>query len=283
MVNIEAGVLVPAREVQCAAASHPAANLAIGAARREARHLRREILAGLAAREFPLQFQPRFAIASPRVTAVEGVVRWQHRRRGAISEAALMALAEKAGATPELQRWAFAAGCEALAGLPGGIRLALNLTAWQVRHPGLSDAIDTALRQHDLRADQLELTLSETALETLDPEAQLMLAGLFDEGISLAVGQFGSQLGSLTLLSRFPLERVKLDARLARRVPGDPDARAVVSATVAVAHAMGARVVAAGVETEAQRAALAGLGCDEATGSFYGQAVPGGQLVNIVV
>jgi EAL domain-containing protein (putative c-di-GMP-specific phosphodiesterase class I) len=152
-----------------------------------------------------------------------------------------------------------------------------------VRHPGLSDAIDSALRQFDLRPDQLELTLSEAALETLDAEAQLMLAGLFDDGISLAVGQFGSQVGSLTLLSRFPLDRVKLDPGLARRVPEDPDARAVVGATVAVAHAMGAKVVAAGVETEEQRVALAELGCDEATGWFYGKAVPGGQLVNIVV
>ena len=283
MCNAGTDILLSGKDVPILAAEEQPDIILSTAGRREARQLRRDILAGLAAREFPLQFQPRFAIASPRVTAVEGVVRWQHRRRGAISETALMALAEKAGATPELQRWAFSAGCETLAGLPGGIRLALNLTAWQVRHPGLSDAIDSALRQFDLHPDQLELTLSEAALETLDAEAQLMLAGLFDDGISLAVGQFGSQVGSLTLLSRFPLDRVKLDPGLARRVPEDPDARAVVGATVAVAHAMGAKVVAAGVETEEQRVALAELGCDEATGWFYGKAVPGGQLVNIVV
>ena len=251
-------------------------------ARREARQLRRDILAGLAAREFPLTFMPRFAIAAPKVTAVEGVLRWQHRRRGAISETALMALAEKAGATPELQRWAFASGCETLAGLPRGLRLALNLTPWQVRHPGLFSALYAALDAHDLHPHQLELTLSESALETLDSEAQLVLAGLFDEGFSLAVGQFGSLVGSLTLLARLPLDRVKLGSELVRRVPRDPDAMAVVGAVVAVARSLGARVVATGVETEAQRAALAGLGCDEAQGPFYGQPVAAGHLVNLV-
>ncbi len=245
--------------------------------------MRRDILAGLAAQEFSLSFHTRFGIASPRVTAVEGTVRWQHRRRGAISESALMALAEKAGATGALQRWAFDAGCETLARLPAGIRLALNLTTWQVCRPGLFGSLDAALREHDLRPDQLELTLSEAALETLDGEAQLVLAGLFDDGISLAVGQFGALTGSLTLLSRLPLDRVKLDAALVHRLPEDGEAMAMVEAVVKVAHARGARVVAAGLETEAQRAALARLGCDEAQGPMFGPPVRGGHLLDLVV
>lgn len=252
-------------------------------ARREERQLRREIVAGIAARDFGMAFQVRFGIATPRVAAIEGTVRWQHRRRGGISESALMALAEKANATGEVQRWALDTGCETLSALPGELRLSLNLTPWQVRHSGLFASIDAATRAHAVRPDQLELALSEAALESLDGEAQLALAGLFDDGVSLAVSQFGALTGSLTLLSRFPLDRVKLDAGLVRRTVQEADARAMVGAVVTVAHAMGARVVATGVETEAQRACLAELGCDEAQGAFYGQAVPAGQLVNLVV
>lgn len=251
--------------------------------RREERQLRREILAALTANEFSLSFQTRFGIASPRVTAVEGTVRWQHRRRGSISETALMTLAEKAGATGALQRWAFGAGCETLSRLPAGIRLALNLTTWQVRRTGLFGSIDAALREHDVRPDQLELTLTEAALETLDAEAQLVLAGLFDDGISLAVGQFGALTGSLTLLSRLPLDRVKLDAALVQRLPQDGEAMAMVEAVVKVAHSRGAQVVAAGLENEAQRVALARLGCDEAQGPIFGPPVKAGHLLDLVV
>lgn len=252
-------------------------------ARREERQLRRDIISGLSAQDFALSYHLRFGIASPRICALEGVVRWQHRRRGAISEVALMALAEKAGATRELQHWALSSGCAALAGLPDGTRLSLNLTPWQVRNQGLYDSIHAATEEHRVRPDQLELALSEMALESLDDEAQLALAGLFDDGVSLAVSQFGALTGSLTLLGRLPLDRVRLDATLVRRVLLEPDARAMVSAVVTVAHAMAARVVASGVETEAQRKCLAELGCDEAQGPFYGGAVQAGMLVNIVV
>jgi EAL domain-containing protein (putative c-di-GMP-specific phosphodiesterase class I) len=254
-----------------------------GTAGRETRQLRLEIVSAIAAKDMALAYVPRFAIASPKVGAVEAVVRWQHRRRGAISEAALLGLAEKSGATAELQRWAFATGCEVLAGLPAGMRMAFTLTPWQVRHPGLFGAIDAALDRNGLRPDQIELSLSETALETLDSEAQMVLAGLFDDGFSLAVGQFGAVMGSLTLLSRFPLDRVKLDAGVVRRTPADPDATAMVAAVVSVAHAMGARVVATGLENEAQRQCLADLGCDEAHGPFYGRPVGEANLLNIVV
>ena len=250
---------------------------------RELRQLRREIVGAIAARDMVLAYVPRFAIASPKVGAVEAVARWQHRRRGAISEAALLALAEKSGATTEVQRWAFATGCEVLAGLPAGTRMAFTLTPWQLRHPGLFGALDAALDRNGLRPDQIELSLSETALETLDSGSQMVLAGLFDDGFSLAVAQFGAVMGSLTLLSRFPLDRVKLDAGVVRQLPADPDARAMVAAVVSVAHTMGGRVVAAGVETEAQRQCLADLGCDEAHGLFYGRPVGEANLLNIVV
>lgn len=245
---------------------------------RDQRALRREFSKALAGNDFALRFQPRYRIATSRLGAVDGVVRWQHRRRGVIPEQILMALAEKARIADEVHRWAIMEGARTLSRLPRGLRFGMTVPPFLLRGTALADSVDMAVEECGITPEQLELTISETTLSALDDAALMILAGLFDEGVSIVLGQFGATLGSLTLLARIPLDCVKIDASLVRGLPHDPESNAIIRAVVEVAHAMGARVVAQGVETEEQRKALARLRCDEAQGGLFGPAMSAAEL-----
>lgn len=245
---------------------------------RDRRALRREFSRALSGNEFSLRFVPRFRIGTSRLIAAEGVIRWQHRRRGVIPEALLMGLAEKAGMADEVHRWAIMEGAQVLARLPRGVRLALSIGPQLMRGPGLFDSIHSAVDQFGITPEQLELSINETTLSELDEPALMVLASLFDDGVSIALSHFGDTLGSLKLLTRTPLDCVKLDASLVRGLPDDPGSIAMIRAVIEVAHSMGARVVAQGVDSEAQRKVLAKLRCDEAQGGMAGSAVTAREL-----
>lgn len=245
---------------------------------RDKRALRQEFAKALATNDFSMRFLPRYRIAMPRLTAMEGVIRWQHRRRGLIPEALLMGLAGKAGIAEAVNRWAMMEGARVLANMPRGMRFVLKVGPYQLRGPALFDHIHQATEAYGITPDQLELSVSETTLSALDESALLVFAGLFDDGVSIALSHFGASLGSLNLLARIPLDCVKLDASLVRRLPHDPGSVAMIRAVIEVAHSVGARVVAQGVETEEQRKVLAKLRCDEAQGGIYGVAMTGWEL-----
>jgi EAL domain-containing protein (putative c-di-GMP-specific phosphodiesterase class I) len=245
---------------------------------RDQRGLRREFVKALSSSDFSLRFVPRFRIASPRLIAAEVVIRWQHRRRGVIPEPLLMGLAEKVGIASEVNQWAIMEAAQVLVRLPTTMRFSLNLTPFQLTSPALVDNINMAMDRFGILPEQLELSISEKALSGLDESALLVLATLFDDGLSIALSHFGATLGSLNLLAQIPLDCVKLDASLVRGVPHDPSSIAMIRAVTDVAHSMGARVVAQGVETEDQREILAKLRCDELQGGIAGPALTAKEL-----
>lgn len=245
---------------------------------RDVRALRREFSRALSGNDFSMRFLPRYRIASPRLVAAEGVIRWQHRRRGVIPEGLLIGLAEKAGIADEVHRWAIMEGARVLTRMPRGIHFALTLVPHLLQGAGLFENIHEAVTKFGITPEQLELSISETTLSGLDESALMVLAGLFDDGVAIALSHFGESLGSLNLLARIPLDCVKLDASLVRRVPHDPGSIAMIRAVIEVAHSIGARVVAQGVETEEQRKVLAKLRCDEAQGGIAGTALTAREL-----
>lgn len=245
---------------------------------RDQRALRREFARALSGNDFSLRFLPRCLIGTSRLVAVEGVIRWQHRRRGVIPEALLMDLAGKAGMADEVHRWAIMEGAKVLSRLPRGMRFALNIGPHLLRGPGLFENIHDAATEFGITPEQLEFSVSETTLSTLDERALMVLASLFDDGVAIALSHFGESLGSLNLLARIPLDSVKLDASLVRGVPHDPGSVAMIRAVIEVAHSTGARVVAQGVETDEQRKVLAKLRCDEAQGAIAGTALTAREL-----
>lgn len=245
---------------------------------RDQRALRREFSRALLGNDFSMRFLPRYRLGTMRLVAAEGVIRWQHRRRGMIPEALLMGLAEKAGIADEVHRWAIMEGARVLARLPRGLRFALNLGPHLLRGPALFENIHNAVTEFGITPEQLEISISETTLSGLDDAALLVLGGLFDDGVAITLSHFGEALGSLNLLARIPLDCVKLDASLVRGLPHDPGSIAMIRAVIEVAHSMGARVVALGLETEEQRRMLAKLRCDEAQGGIVGAALTAREL-----
>ncbi len=245
---------------------------------RDVRAMRREFARALDGNEFSLRFQPRYRIAAPRLTGIEGVIRWQHRRRGLIPEPLLMGLAEKARCASDVQCWAIGEGMQVLSHLPRGLRFALNLSPSLLCGAALFECVGKTLDRFGLAPEQLELSVNETVLAELDETALMVLATLFDDGVTIALGQFGARLGSLNLLGRIPLDWVKLDPGLVRGLPDDPGSIAMVRAATEVAHSLGARVVAMGVETDEQRKALAKLRCDELQGGIAGAALMAREL-----
>jgi EAL domain-containing protein (putative c-di-GMP-specific phosphodiesterase class I) len=245
---------------------------------RDQRALRREFSRALAGNDFTMRFLPRYRIASPRLMAAEGMIRWQHRRRGVIPEGLLMGLAAKAGIADEVHRWAIIEGARVLSRLPPEMRLALNIRPHLLRGPALFENIHDAVTQFGITPEQLELSISETTLAGLDEQALMILASLFDDGVAISLSHFGESLGSLNLLTRMPLDCVKLDSSLVRGLPDDPGSVAMIRAAIEVAHSIGARVVALGVETEEQRKVLAKLRCDEVQDGNAGTALTAREL-----
>lgn len=239
------------------------------ASRRDGRFLRRDLLGALARNEFEMRFQPRHCMTSHCITTLESSIRLRAGRRGGISEATLIELACQARVLNSLYSWAIASGARALIALAQPIHLSIKAPAAVIGSSILFHCLDHAVTELGIMAEQLEISISETVLAALDDSSLLTLAGLFDEGVSIAISHFGGELASLRLLTRIPVDRVLIDARLIRALPDDPGSMAIARGAVETAHALGARVVASGVETKAQRGALKRIGCDEAQGGLF--------------
>jgi diguanylate cyclase len=158
------------------------------------------------------------------------------------------------------------------AGLNTG-RVAVNVAATHLREKALPDMVMAALKQHGLPASCLELEVTESILMT-DPELSVATARRLNAiGVRLAIDDFGTGYSSLSYLKRLPISALKIDQSFVRDLATDPDDAAIITAIIAMAHTLKLKVVAEGVETEAQRAFLEAHGCDEYQGYLASRPV----------
>jgi EAL domain-containing protein (putative c-di-GMP-specific phosphodiesterase class I) len=167
------------------------------------------------------------------------------------------------------------------AGLPP-LRMAVNLSARQLRQPDLAARVAGALRESGLPPHLLELELTESMLMDGD-EFQRKLKTLSDLGVQLAIDDFGTGYSSLAYLKRFNVNTLKVDRSFVNDVPGDPEDCAITSAVIALARSLKLRVVAEGVETEDQAEFLRREGCDEVQGWLLCRALPSTDLQDWLV
>jgi EAL domain-containing protein (putative c-di-GMP-specific phosphodiesterase class I) len=152
--------------------------------------------------------------------------------------------------------------------------VAINLSPHQLRQGDLVDRITAALDRHGLPASQLVCEITETAMmENLQAD-QATLLRLAATGVTLSIDDFGTGYSSLAHLRRIPARQLKIDRSFVQDLVGDDDARAVLDAVVRLAHALRMEVVAEGVETVEQQAALEGLGCDVLQGFLFARPMP---------
>ena len=233
----------------------------------------RQALAGARPNEgLELYFQPKIDALSGKVTAAEALLRWQHPRRGLLLPGAFVPLAERCGLMGPLGNWVIEAACkQARTWRDSGLRMrvAINLSAHQMRQDDLADRIADALRRYRIHPSLLTCEITESAAMEDTGTTQETFRRLGELGAHLSIDDFGTGYSSLSYLRQLPAEELKIDMSFVKDVDRSPDARAVVDAVVKLAHALGLKVVAEGVETPRQQQALVELGCDELQGFLF--------------
>ncbi|MBP2227899.1 diguanylate cyclase (GGDEF)-like protein [Azospirillum agricola] len=241
------------------------------------RALESDLRTALEARQFVLHFQPRVSLANGHIEAAEALVRWRHPEKGLIPPGAFIPLAEETGLIVPLGAWVIDAACrQQAAWLREGldvVPLAVNLSAAQLRRGQVERTLADALRRHGIDAALIECELTETALMQDSDEAARVLRRLREMGICLALDDFGTGYSSLAYLKRFPFDIVKIDRSFVNDVTRNADDAAIATTIIDMAHRLKRRVVAEGVETEAQLSYLHRQGCDEIQGYLFSRPV----------
>jgi diguanylate cyclase (GGDEF)-like protein len=220
--------------------------------------------------QFVLHYQPRIAVATGRITSVEALLRWRHPELGLLLPARFLGLAEDFGLIGDIGDWVLEEALgQAKAWRAGGLedcRVAVNVSPRQFRSEEFGTRVAALLVKCGVPPALLELEITEGAVMHHPEAAERVLGRFHDLGITLAVDDFGTGYSSLSYLKRFPIDYLKIDKSFVAGLPADPEDRAITQAIIAMAQGLRIKVVAEGVETEAQRAYLARQGCDELQG-----------------
>ena len=248
---------------------------------------RAEMDAGLRLALLESQFVLHYQVQvdqSGRTIGVEALIRWNDPRRGMIYPGEFIPLAEETGLILPLGAWVLQTACEQLARwandpVMSTLTLAVNVSARQFRQPDFVDQVVEWLDRSGARADRLKLELTESVLVS---DADVVIASmnaLKGRGVSFALDDFGTGYSSLSYLKRLPLDQLKIDKGFVRDILINPNDAAIAKTIIALGNTMGLAVIAEGVETQAQRATLAAMGCQYFQGYLFGRPVPVESLV----
>lgn len=224
-------------------------------------------------RELHLVYQPRVSLTTGKITGGEALLRWQHPQWGSISPTQFIPLAEEAGMIESIGEWVLTTACQQLkswhdAGL-SQLRVAVNLSGRQLRQPHLHQRILQVLCDAYLNPRSLELELTEsTLIEDVELAAQ-RLQTLKAIGVQIAIDDFGTGYSSLSLLHRFLFDILKLDRCFVRGIHCNRKNRAIATAIISMAHQLNLKLVAEGVETDAELGFLCEQCCDEMQGYLF--------------
>jgi EAL domain-containing protein (putative c-di-GMP-specific phosphodiesterase class I) len=219
------------------------------------------------------------------VTGMEALLRWQHPALGEVPPAEFLPLAQRAGLTGEVVRWTVEAAACAAAGLPereNPLRIGVKIPFEYLGTGAVVSDVEQALRRSGLEPGRLVLQVTAPAATTDDERAALDVDSLRLMGVHVALDGFGSGSSALAHLTRLSIDIVRLDRALITRIDRDPQSRALCESIVGIGRALGLDVVADGVETPAQLAALCGFGCGFAQGFLLARPMPMAELLATV-
>ncbi|TDY22063.1 diguanylate cyclase (GGDEF)-like protein [Paraburkholderia sp. BL6665CI2N2] len=235
--------------------------------------------------EFVLHYQPKYDVQQKKIVSVEALIRWQHPVHGLIGPASFISLAEKTGLIVPIGDWVIDTACTQFAiwkktGLPLQ-RIAINISAVQLRRGDLLKTVSDALRQSGLCAPEIELELTESTFLGDGELAFQSLRDLRTLGVKLSLDDFGTGYSSLSYLKTMRVDRLKIDRSFIHDIPGQADAEAIVKTIIQLSRNLNLAVTAEGVETAAQRQMLEEFECDEIQGYLISRPVPAEELPNL--
>ena len=233
------------------------------------RALEADLDTALPRQEFDLDFQPIMNIESREIVGAEALMRWHSPTRGTVAPDNFIAVAEETGLIVPLGEWALRKACATAASWPPGLRIAVNVSAVQLKSGGFARSVISALAFSGVPASRLELEITETVLMDESETVLRTLRQLRGLGIRIALDDFGTGYSSLGYLRRFPVDKIKIDRSFIRDIH-NRDTAAIVRTIIGLGAELGITVTAEGVETEMQLDMLRDNGCVEAQGYLIG-------------
>ena len=243
--------------------------------------LKVELRDALPRNQFALEFQPVVDARNGAIDCFEALIRWRHPSRGLVSPLDFIPLAETTGLIVPIGRWVLQEACRAAVTWPDHVRVAVNVSAIQIRHRDLMTAVEVALASSGLAPERLELEITESILLQDDAESLETIRQLRKRRIRIAVDDFGTGHATPRALNAFPFDKLKIDRAY---VAGEatPWTLAIIRAAIAMARALGLDVVAEGVERVEEHKRLEAEGCHLFQGYLFGRPMPSGDAAAMI-
>jgi len=236
--------------------------------------------------EFQLHYQPKLDIESNKITGAEALMRWQSDAQGLVSPVKFIPVLEETGMVVEVGEWALRTACEQhkawlALGFPP-IRIAVNLSARQLREVSFVPMMERVLKQSGVKPEGLEIEITESMLMTDSEKAIVALGELHEMGLHVAMDDFGTGYSSLSYLKKFPIDTIKIDRSFVADIVTDKDDAEIIKTIINMGRTLNRKVVAEGVETAEQLAMLKRYQCDEIQGYYFCRPQPTEDLTSFL-
>ncbi|NJL07800.1 MAG: EAL domain-containing protein [Methylacidiphilales bacterium] len=240
--------------------------------------LERDLRRAIANDEMELHYQPQIEAKTGRVSGAEALLRWRHPTRGFIPPSEFIPIAEETGLIECIGEWVLHAACTEAAGWPADTKLAVNLSPVQFRKGNIFNTILCALVESGLPAERLEVEVTESLLLESDITNLDIIRNLQNIGVSVALDDFGTGYASLSYLTRFPFDTIKIEKFFTMHLMDRSDCAPIVSSVITLARGLDMTTVAEGVETMQHFEFLRSAGIDFCQGYLFGRPVPASEL-----
>jgi EAL domain-containing protein (putative c-di-GMP-specific phosphodiesterase class I)/DNA-binding NarL/FixJ family response regulator len=237
--------------------------------------------------EFTLHYQPKVALADGQICALEALLRWERPGYGAVSPAVFVPVLESLGLIVEVGSWVIRSVCQQIAtwqrSAIGAVEVSVNVSGHQLIEGDLIADIARILTETGVEPHWLEVELTEGSLMENTQHTIASLQRLRAMGVKISIDDFGTGYSSLAYLRRFPIDTLKIDIAFIREVTSNPQDAAITRTIIELAHSLSLRVVAEGVETQAQLAFLKEAGCDQIQGYLFSRPLPATALERLLL
>ncbi len=252
----------------------------------ERQELENMLRAAVYKQAFELFYQPKIGLADGQICGVEALLRWNRPGMAPISPALFVPVLESLGLIAKVGRWVIDTACRQIAdwqrsGL-GLVQVAVNVSALQLAQDDLIQEIERSLNEHQVEGQWLELELTESSLMVSTPHTIASLLALKDIGVKISIDDFGTGYSSLAYLSRFPIDKLKIDIAFIKMVTENPQDAAIARTIIELAHSLDLQVIAEGVETREQLEFLTDNRCDQVQGFLFCRPLPAIELERLL-